>query len=224
MLTGPSFTPNKLTHAVILCHGYGSNGDDLMGLVPYLRAFLPETGFFCPNGPTPMMYNGFEWFSLSDYNISDNNISTNYLEQLVERCKKPAQLLSDYILNIKNTYNLTDKNIILMGFSQGGLLALYTGLTMQMTVGGLIGCSAVPIIFKNTLPANQISHKIPTLLTHGTADDVVPPEGMTLNAQQLMKIGITPKTFLSEGLGHGIDEQCIQKILSFIKECLNNKQ
>ena len=219
MLTGPSFVPDNMTYAVILCHGYGSNGDDLMGLVPYLKQFLSKTGFFCPNGPTPMMYNGFEWFSLSDYMMSPEFVSVDYLDTLVGRCQQPAKLLSDYIDNIKNTYQLSDKNIILMGFSQGGLLALYTGLTLPYMVGGVIGCSAVPIVFEKMLPVENVTKNIPVLLTQGDVDTVVPPYGMQLNTEQLKKIGITPKTFLSSGLGHGIDDACLQEMIIFIRNC-----
>lgn len=222
MLTGPSFVPNKMTRAIILCHGYGSNGDDLMGLVPYLKEFLPQTGFFCPNGPTPMMYNGFEWFSLSDYTMAPEFVSTEYLDTLVHRCQEPSKLLSDYIKNIKNTYHLDSKNIILMGFSQGGLMALYTGLTAPYTVGGLIGCSAVPIIFEKTLPTPNITKNIPILLTHGDIDNVVPSYGMQLNNNQLKKVGLTPTMFLSIGLGHGIDEACLQEITKFIQNCFKD--
>ncbi len=219
MLTGPSFVSDNMTQAVILCHGYGSNGDDLMGLVPYLKQFLPETGFFCPNGPTPMMYNGFEWFSLSDYTTAPEFVSTDYLDTLVGRCAEPAQLLSNYVESIKNTYRLKDKNIILMGFSQGGLLALYTGLTLPYGIGGLIGCSAVPIVFEKALPAEKITKTLPVLLTHGDADTVVPPYGMDLNARQLEKVGIRPRTFLSSGLGHGIDDACLQQMIIFMQNC-----
>ena len=222
MLTGPSFVPNKMTQAVILCHGYGSNGDDLMGLVPYLKEFLPQTGFFCPNGPTPMMYNGFEWFSLSDYTMAPEFVSTEYLDTLVHRCQEPATLLTNYIQEIKNTYHLPDKNIVLMGFSQGGLLALYTGLTLSDTIGGIIGCSAVPIVFNKSLPPQNIKKNMPILLTHGDIDNVVPAYGMQLNAEQLKSVGLTPDTFLSAGLGHGIDNNCMNKMIAFIQDCFKD--
>ena len=222
MLTGPSFIPDKMTHAVILCHGYGSNGDDLMGLVPYLKEFLPHTGFFCPNGPTPMMYNGFEWFSLSDYTMAPEFVSTEYLDTLVHRCQEPAALLNHYIQEIKKTYHLPDKNIVLMGFSQGGLLALYTGLTLPDTVSGIIGCSAVPIVFNKSLSPKNINKNIPILLTHGDIDSVVPAYGMQLNAEQLKSVGLTADTFLSSGLGHGIDDNCINKMIAFIQDCFKD--
>ncbi|MBR5130162.1 MAG: dienelactone hydrolase family protein [Alphaproteobacteria bacterium] len=222
MLNGPSFVPSKIQNAVILCHGYGSNGDDLMGLVPYLKQSLPQTGFFCPNGPTPMMYNGFEWFSLSDYNMAPEFVSNDYLDILVQRCEEPSKLLISYIEHIKKNFNLEDKNIILMGFSQGGLLALYTGLTTQNTLSGLIGCSAIPIIFEKNLNASNITKQPSILLTHGTSDEVVPSNGVNLSAHQLSKVGIKPKIFLSEGLGHGIDTPCLNEIISFIQKCCNN--
>lgn len=222
MLQGPFFAPSDIKYAVILCHGYGSNGDDLAGLIPFLSNALPHTGFFCPNAPTPMMYNGYEWFSLSDYAGIPEMADRHYLDDLLKRAEKPAGLLSEYIEHIKTTYNLQDHNIILGGFSQGGLMALYTGLTGPHNIAGIIGCSAVPIVFENAIPTSSIKRKIPVLLTHGSADDVVPVYGVNITKDELQKANIEADICLSDGLGHGIDNTCLTTIISFISNIFKN--
>lgn len=216
MLTGPSFIPQTIKKAIILCHGYGANGDDLMGLVPYLAERLPNTAFFAPNAPIEMGFGGFEWFSLNDY---DSNAidSIGYLDKLVARCKEPAEQLRAYINKIQTQYFLTDGDIVLAGFSQGGLLTLYTALTHPFPFAGVVGFSSVPIVFGGTLHPTSIKRHIPILLTHGTADNVIPVKALDLTVSELKHAGEDPETFVSEGLTHGIDEACLESTVEFIQ-------
>lgn len=222
MLTGPSYVPSNVERIVILCHGYGSNGHDLMGLVPYLSQKLPNTAFYCPNAPYPIMYDGYEWFSLSDYTGLSNMVSLDYLDKLIERAKKPSDLLQSYIEHIKKQHNLKGTDIALGGFSQGGLMALYTGLTGNTDFAGLIGMSSVPLVFNKTLGLEQVKNNPPVLLTHGTADNVVPLSGMNLNTQELEKANISVQTFTSIDLMHGIDDGCLNTVYLFLKTIFNN--
>ncbi len=216
MLSGPSFIPNQMTKAVILCHGYGSNGADLASLSPYLAGELANTGFFCPNAPTPMMFNGYEWFSLSDYSGSFEMVDNTYLDTLVGRCQKSSDMLTDYMNHIKITHQLTDKDIVLGGFSQGGLIALYTALTGECDVVGVIGCSAVPLVFDKALTPAEVKRKLPVLLTHGAQDDVVPAMGANISVNELKKVGISAEVKIFDGLMHGIDGACLAEIKRFI--------
>lgn len=222
MLTGSSFIPKTVKKAIILCHGYGANGDDLMGLVPYLANVLPDTAFFAPNAPVQMPFDGYEWFSLNDYNPNDA-ISIDYLDKLVARCAEPASLLRTYINKIQTEYFLTDGDIILAGFSQGGLLSLYTALTHPFPLAGVVGFSSVPIVFAGILHPASIKRHIPILLTHGTADNVIPVKALDLTVSELKHAGQDPEIFVSEGLTHGIDEACLEKLVEFIQDLFPSK-
>src|SRR5260221_912944 len=70
MIDGPRVEPASGAAArsmVILLHGYGSNGDDLIGLAPYWRGALPATVFVSPNAPEscPGAPGGYQWWGLS---------------------------------------------------------------------------------------------------------------------------------------------------------------
>src|ERR1700740_3404577 len=70
MLQGPLVAPasgRAPTSMVVLLHGYGSNGDDLIGLVPYWQAGLPHTVFLAPNGPQicPGAPGGYQWWPVA---------------------------------------------------------------------------------------------------------------------------------------------------------------
>ncbi len=215
MLSGPSFVPPVVKKVVILCHGYGADGEDLMGIVPYLAQSMPDTAFFAPNGIKQMPYGGYEWFSLDDYSPADM-ISIDYLDKLVGRCKEPAEEIRTLIGQVQAKYSLTDGDIVLAGFSQGALLALYTALTHPYPLAGVVGFSSVPIVFAGSLHADAIKRHIPILLTHGTADEVIPAEAMELSMGELQKVGQSPKSFLASGLGHGINEACLDQMIYFI--------
>lgn len=216
MLTGPSFIPQTVKKAIILCHGYGANGDDLMGLVPLMTDQMQNTAFFTPNGSTQMPFGGYEWFSLDDYNPNEMD-SVGYLDKLVGRCKEPAEQLRAYINKIQSDYFLTDGDIVLAGFSQGGLLALYTALTHPFPLAGVVGFSTVPIVFAGSLHPATIKRRIPILLTHGTADNVIPVKALDLTLSELKNAGQSPDYFVSEGLAHGIDGACVEKMIEFVQ-------
>ncbi len=215
MLNGPSFIPIKISKIVILCHGYGASGDDLADLIPNLEPALPETAFFCPNAPHLLPFGGYEWFSLNDYQ-PEKMFSIDYLNILMKRAQPSVSLLTNFCNYICKEYNISPSQIILGGFSQGGLIALQTALTFSKPIAGAIGMSAVPVIFGPGFPQANTIQKPPILLTHGSTDTVVPLEAFKLNIAQLKSIGINPTTSISDGLGHGIDYTALQQIRSFL--------
>jgi len=77
-LSGPSQPPaagGKPKQLVALLHGYGSNGEDLIGLAPYWRAALPDTVFISPNAPEPCpgAPGGYQWWSLTSFTPQSSN-------------------------------------------------------------------------------------------------------------------------------------------------------
>ena len=68
-LNGPRLAPARgaATHLIVLCHGYGADGNDLLGLAPHWQRLLPTTAFVAPNAPErcTMSTAGYQWFPLS---------------------------------------------------------------------------------------------------------------------------------------------------------------
>ncbi len=206
MLTGPQYIPDTVHQALILCHGWGSNGDDLFSLWPYLKHALPNTAFFCPNAPIDLGY-GYAWF-----NLNSIEVPTDYsaVKKLNEAAMASLPALDTYINNIKTQFSLDNHQLILGGFSQGGLMALFSGL--KNSVKGIIAMSSVPLV------AQQDMHAVPVLLTHGRDDTVVPLAGLELTQSELQKIGCIPTVFISPHMGHSIDDLCIEQINDFLKK------
>src|SRR6056300_1759707 len=129
-LNGPRIEPEngKPEKLVILCHGFGSNGDDLIGLVPHLKRALPNAVYVSPNAPE-ICYgapNGYQWFPLSTLSKEERLVGT----------LKAAPTLDHFIDQELERYGFEDKDLILVGFSQGTMMSLHVGLRRKSDIGG----------------------------------------------------------------------------------------
>ena len=195
--------PEKVTRAVVLLHGLGANGEDLIALAHEWKAALPTTAFFSPDAPYPcdMAPFGFQWFSLRDW-------SPQSIEAGLQSARPHADKIIDDILQ---EFSLKPSQLALVGFSQGTMLSLYAGLQRTEKLAGIIGYSGA--LFGDGL----IKTKPPVLLTHGTEDTVVPPQASQIAAQQLQKAGVQVDLHMIEGLGHGIDSTCLDLGQKFLQ-------
>ena len=114
---------------------YGSNGADLMGLVPYWSASLPDTVFMAPNAPEicPGAPGGYQWWSLSDLGR----------ESRAAGVRQAAPLVNTFIDMHRNTYDLPNSKVALVGFSQGTMMALNVGPRRSEVLAGIVGYSGM---------------------------------------------------------------------------------
>ena len=120
----------KPDNAVILCHGYGGDGNDISILANYWKNYLPKTVFICPDAPERCAVSptGFQWFDLMDQ-TSDEILT----KSLVAEMK-----LNKLIDEVKVEYKLSADKIILCGFSQGCMISLQTGLKRQDKINSIL--------------------------------------------------------------------------------------
>ncbi len=215
MLTGATLIPDNPQNAVILLHGYGSNGNDLISLGEEWQSLLPETAFFAPNAPTQIFYDGYEWFSLNDFQ-PDRAVTPDYLQTLSDRANKTVPEVILYLNEISKQYNIPFSNFVLAGFSQGGLLALNTAFSLTDSVRAVVGMSAVPLI--QPIPTDK---RLNIMLTHGQMDDVVLFEAMNMSKQTLTQMNQSVKTCVRPNMSHGIDFACVHEVGQFIRNALN---
>ncbi len=217
MLSGPSVIPQTVSRALILFHGYGSDGNDLISLAPYFMTVFPDMAVFAPNGPTVTFFDGYEWFRLDDL-AHPNLVTKTYLDELVGRAGTVYPQIVDYVQDICKTYGLSTDKIILAGFSQGGLMAQYTALKSDTPFQAVIGMSSVPLVFGKAFPAKDVKNHLPILLTHGHDDNVVPIQTLSLSTEELSSAKQYVTSFSTPNLGHGINQPCITHIIDFIKK------
>ena len=154
----------KPKNAVILCHGYGGDGKDISLLASYWRTYLPDTLFVCPDAPEKCTVSttGFQWFDLMDQ-TKDQILVKSLVAEL-----KLNTLIDEVIKN----NNLTSEKVSLVGFSQGCMISLQTGIKRKNKINSIIGYSG-KIIDTNHLQ-NNINSRPNIILMHGDKDEIVP--------------------------------------------------
>ena len=209
-LSGPSFGPNSQgmpQKLVIMCHGLGADGNDLIGIAPYFAQIAPDTLFLSPNAPFPcdMAPFGYQWFSLQQRTE----------DAMLAGVREAQPILNTFIDQQLTKFKLVEKDVVLVGFSQGTMVSIFTALRRERPIAGIIGFSG-HLVGKNVL-ANEIQSKPPILMINGDQDDLVPVETQPVAVQILTTLGIDIESHIRPGLGHSIDEVGIDIAKNFLE-------
>lgn len=192
-LTGPSLGPlqSPASHLVVLVHGYGSDGNDLIGLAPHWQQFLPSAHFVAPHAPDPVPGSpGFQWFPISRIEPAD-----------MHRGVESVAATLDHFLDAELArLSLPPERLILAGFSQGAMLSLHLGLRRPTSPAAVVGLSGLL-----PAPAPERPDGPPIFLAHGDADDVIPVQAMLMAAMMLGAGGRAVQWHIAPGVGHGVD-------------------
>ena len=196
----------EIKNAIILLHGYGGDGKDISILSFNWKRHLPNTIFICPNGHERCLINpsGFQWFDLS------KDDPKYILEQSLEAEKK----LKKFVEEIKNEFNLENKNICLVGFSQGCMMSLNLGLTSYEEFNCIIGFSGKIINQEDLRSRKKVSTKV--LLIHGDSDQVVSPNHMLEAKDFFIRNNIEIQTHLIKDCDHHIPIEASSIALNYI--------
>lgn len=215
-LEGPSRKPlagGKPKALVVLLHGLGSDGNDLISLAPYWAPLLPDAEFLSPHAPFPcdMAPVGRQWFSVQDFNP----------ERILAGVRAAAPILDGFLDEALAARGLDNSRLALVGFSQGTMMSLHVGLRRSPAIAGILGYSG-RLIGGESL-AREIRSRPPVFLLHGDADEVLPFESLALAKTELAALGVPVKTMARPGLGHSIDEVGLGSGGEFLREVLAGK-
>jgi phospholipase/carboxylesterase len=199
-LSGPSRPPvsgDKPTRLVILLHGRGSDGEDLLDLQRFWGRLLPEAEFIAPDAPFPsdMAPRGHEWFKAQDRSPAS----------LLAALRGTAPSLDAYLDEELRKRGLSERDAALVGFSQGTMIALHVGLRRAQPFAGIVGYSGR--LIAPHLLADELRSRPPVLLVHGTDDSRVPLEAMTEAETTLRAAGVPVETLACAGIDHSIDQE-----------------
>jgi phospholipase/carboxylesterase len=213
-IDGPSIPPKDggaPEQLVILLHGIGADGNDLIGLAPLYQRVLPKAFFVSPNAPFrfDMAPFGYQWFSLQNYQPNTRLVGV----------QGTAPVLDAFIDSQLDRWRLNESDLVLIGFSQGAMMALHVGLRRETPLAGIIAHSGM--LVGEELLAEEIKSRPPILLTHGAIDEVLPVQALSVAEVALKNVGVDVTAHVMPELGHGIDENTILFDLRFLAEVFN---
>ncbi len=208
-LDGPRIPPRgggKPKQLVIFAHGYGSNGQDQIGLAPYFTRVLPDAVFVSPNAPEPVpgYPGGYQWFPIS-------NIDPRLMAQ---GARSAAPHLDRFIDQELKRYSLPAAACALVGFSQGTMLALHVGLRRPEPLAAVLGYSGM-------LPVaapDEVRSRPPVALVHGDRDEVIPVQALFAALEGLALCGAPALWRISGGTPHSIAQDGLELGMAFLRD------
>ena len=196
---------------IVLLHGYGADGADLIGLAEPLGPHLPTTEFRAPNAPERCRNNpaGYQWFPIPWMDGS----SPVEMHLALGRSIAALGAYFDAVAR-----EVPPERTAVVGFSQGTMMALHVGLRRKEAFAGIVGFSG-RLLAPEKL-AGEIVAKPPVLLVHGDADQVVPVTSLSEAADALVAAGVETYAHVSKGTPHAIAPDGLGLALRFVRERL----
>lgn len=205
--------PDNADAVVVFLHGYGADGADLLGLADPLSPHLPGTAYYAPDAPERSINNpfGYQWFPIPWLDGSSE-------EDAKAAMGRSITAVNAFLDKVLKDEGLGADRMVVIGFSQGTMMALHVLPRRAEEIAGIVGFSG-RLVAPELLEA-EAKVKPPVLLIHGDQDPVVPFQDMGLAGEALEKAGFTVYGHVMKGTGHGISPDGLSVALSFIKDRL----
>jgi len=200
-------------YSIIWLHGLGADGHDFESIVPELSLNKAEQiNFIFPNAPIQAVtINGGmqmrSWYDILDASL-DRKVA---IDDIYQSSAQLEQLVQNQIdLGIKT------ENILLAGFSQGGVIALHTGLRYPLKLAGILALSTyMPTTEQLKTERAAVNNATPVLMAHGTMDPVVHPK-IAKDAFNRLKAMDYPISWHEYPMQHSLCLEEIKDISDFI--------
>ncbi|MFT4795406.1 MAG: phospholipase/carboxylesterase [Paracoccaceae bacterium] len=199
---------------VIFLHGYGADGNDLIGIGDALAEHLPNTMFLAPNAPEQSAMNpmGRQWFPIPRLDGSSE-------ADMAAGFASGAEMLNLWLDEVAAETGIPAAQTALVGFSQGTMMALHVGPRRGDPLAGIVGFSGRLLVAERL--AAEAASRPPILLVHGDMDDMVPPASMEEARIALEAARFDVATHMSRGVGHGIAPDGLSLALQFLQSRLS---
>ena len=176
---------------IVFVHGFGADGNDLISLGQYFAQVAPDAAFISPNAPyrcdgSPF---GYQWY---DVWMQDR-------DERLAAIRSTAAIFDNFINQQLTRHGLTEKDLVLVGFSQGTMMSLFTAPRRAHAVAGIVGYSGrmeAPDLLKE-----EIQSKPPVVMVHGDSDELLAVSEMETAAAALRENGIEIDTHVRPGAG-----------------------
>lgn len=199
----------RATAALVFLHGYGADGNDLLGLADPLAPHLPDVAFHAPDAPERCAGNpfGYQWFPIPWLDGSPQAAAEAGLDAA-------AADLDAYLDGVLAAEAIAPDRLFLFGFSQGAMMALHVAPRRAAAVGGIVACSGR--LLRPERLAVEARVKPPVLLMHGDQDAMVPFDDMGKAGRALDAAGFEVWGHVMRGTGHGIAPDGLSAALAFV--------
>lgn len=196
---------------VIFLHGYGADGNDLIGLGNEWQSALPNTEFVSPHAAEACAQNpaGRQWWDLHVRSDAERWDGLN----------RAGPGLDAFITAELERTGLKPQNLALVGFSQGTMMALHVGLRRSEPLAGIIGYSGV-LAGAEHLKA-EIKSRPPVFLAHGTMDQVIPVDALVSSVEALAENEVPRSWHVAHGMAHGIDRAGLSLGAQFLQKAFS---
>ena len=194
---------------ILTLHGRGANALDLLGLAPYLcnGKFL----MICPQGPleTPIGPDafGYAWYPMSMGGPPDIGAilsSRKMLQQFLDTCLQ--------------RYPIDAKKLVVLGFSQGGVMAYSLALSSPERFAGLAVLSSwLPKELIAKLSIKEGVQSLPTVMQHGSQDQMIEVQRARDSVEQLRALSV-PLTYREYDMGHEITPRGLSELSAWLEE------
>ena len=194
---------------ILTLHGRGANAFDLLGLAPHICSgrFL----VICPQGPleTPIAPDtmGYAWYPMSLGGPPD-----------VAAILSSQKLLKDFLDECLRRYPIDPKKLVILGFSQGGVMAYSLALANPNRFAALaILSSWLPKELLPQLNVNDTVQSLPTLIQHGTQDSMIEVARARSSVETLRELHV-PLTYREYEMGHEIRPRSLLDLSAWLEE------
>ena len=202
---------------VLMLHGWGASAHDLLGLAPIVHG--GGALVLCPQGPVgfqiapeqaPGML-GFGWWPISpDTEIDPEAFDT------------ARQAVASFLNDACERYPIDRRKIVVLGFSQGGVMAYDLVLSDPGRFAGLVALSSwLPEAVDSAVPAQEAMQNFPTLVVHGTKDPMIPVENAQDSRKRLMARGANVH-YREFEMEHEINQEALREIVIWLEEKVFN--
>ena len=199
-LDGPRLAPasgGPARQLIVILHGYGADGADLIDLGRAWQGQLPDAAFIAPDAPEALPYEalgGRQWFPLEERSPREYRIGAEAAQATLDR----------FLDRELAALGLDDHALALVGFSQGAMMSFQAGLRREVPPAAILGYSG---LLPGADRLTGINTASPVLIVHGEEDDVVPVFHGEAAQEALTKAGVVSALHRLSGLGHSIDER-----------------
>jgi phospholipase/carboxylesterase len=215
MIDGPRLAPKSgiAKQLVVFLHGYGADGNDLIGIGKQWSSLLPDAAFVSPHAAEAcsMSPSGRQWFGLTFRDPNERWVGVN--------AARPS--LDEFLDAELKRLGLPESKLALVGFSQGTMMALHAGLRRKISPAAIVGYSGMMAGVEHLKAEATV--KPPVILIHGDQDEVIPVQAMFQASQALGEAEIPVEWHVSNGIGHGIDPDGLMHGISFIAKAFGVK-